>query len=175
MSTSAPTTAPTTAATRWPFIAALSLFGTFKNLKMTSSGSTDIYPGTNTLSFYHASYKSPYLVLLPSEQCTNIASSSTSEAVQECNGYEPLPSTITKLALKAFQKYDYPPYQTSGTGGSEGGIPFIDFGNKIIEDGAFIDPALLASQSHLQIAQSLSDPVANPGQTILTARTTTRR
>jgi thiol-disulfide isomerase/thioredoxin len=158
---------PYCGATRWPLTVALSRFGTFKNLKMTSSSSSDVDPSTNTLSYYKSSYKSPYIVFLPTEQCTNIASSSDSEAVRACNGYEPLPGPFSKLAIKTFKKYDFAPFQTGGTNGNSGGIPFIDFGNKVIEDGAFIDPAILSGQSHLQIAQSLSDPVANPGQTIL--------
>jgi len=158
---------PYCAATRWPLTVALARFGTFKNLKITESGpSPEIYPSTNTLSYYHSSYTSRYISFLATEQCTNIPSSSTSTAVQECNGYLPL-ETLKGTSLKTFAKYDFPPYQTST---NKGGIPFLDIGNKLIEDGAFIDPTDLAGYTHAQIAQSLSNnPTATPANTILIA------
>jgi thiol-disulfide isomerase/thioredoxin len=158
---------PYCAATRWPLAVALARFGTFKNLKITASGlaSTEPYKGTNTLSFYKVTYKSPYIAFSSTEQCTDIESTSTSNAVAACSGYEPL-ENLTGTPLKVFAKYDYPPYQTSA---NEGGIPFIDFGNKLIEDGAFIDPTILAGYNHVEIAQSLSNPTAAPANTILVA------
>jgi len=156
---------PYCAATRWPLAVALARFGTFKNLKITASGqaSTEPYPGTKTLSFYKATYTSPYIAFSATEQCTDIVSSSTSTAVEDCNGYLPL-ENLTGTAFKTFAKYDFSPYQTSA---NSGGIPFIDFGNRFVEDGAFIDPTALGGYSHAQIAQSLNNPVASPGQTIL--------
>jgi hypothetical protein len=61
-------------------------------------------------------------------------------------------------------KYDVPPYVPSA---NEGSIPFVDFANKIIEDGAFMDPSILAGFTHVQIAQSLANPDAQPAQPIL--------
>ena len=158
---------PYCAATRWPLTVALARFGTFKHLKITSSGpSPEVYPSTNTLSFYGSSYTSPYISFLPTEQCTDIPSSSTSTAVQECNGYLPL-ENLTGTSLKTFTKYDFPPFQTTA---NKGGIPFVDLGNKVVEDGAFIDPTVLAGYSHAQIAQSLiNNPTAAPASTILVA------
>ena len=43
----------------------------------------------------------------------------------------------------------------------------MDFGNKFMEDGAFMDPSILDGLTHVQIAQSLSNPVASPSQPIL--------
>ena len=43
----------------------------------------------------------------------------------------------------------------------------MDFGNKFFEDGAFMDPSILAGFTHVQIAQSLGNPVASPAQPIL--------
>ncbi len=156
---------PYCAASRWPLAVALSRFGTFKKLSITESGkaSTEPYPSTPTLSFYGSSFTSPYVAFLPTEQCTDIISSSTAKAVQECNGYEPL-QTFSPLAHKVFFKYDFPPYISSS---NEGGIPFVDFGNKLLEDGAFMDPSILAGFTHLQIAQSLGNPIASPAQPIL--------
>ena len=85
----------------------------------------------------------------------------------ECNGYVPL-ENMTPANGKLFDKYDYPPYVPS-TGLSPGGIPFIDFGNQIHEDGAFIIPTILGGFSQLQVAESLGNPTALPGQAILVA------
>jgi hypothetical protein len=156
---------PFCAATRWPLAVALARFGTFKNLKITSSGLGDEYPGTNTLSFYHTSYTSPYIAFLASEQCTDVEATVQTAATEACFGYEPLQS-MSATAGKVFAKYDGTPYQTST---NAGGIPFIDFGNHLIEDGAFMDPTILGGYTHAQIAASLSNPSAAPGQTILDA------
>jgi uncharacterized protein DUF929 len=156
---------PYCAATRWPLAIALARFGTFKNLKITASGLADVYPGTNTLSFYKASYSSPYVAFDATEQCSDIESTSNSQAVLSCSGYKPLEPMSSKV-LKIFSNYDGSKYQTTQ---GEDGIPFIDFGNRLIEDGTFINPPILAGFSHDQIAESLvSNPTAAPAQTILT-------
>ena len=156
---------PYCAASRWPLTVALARFGTFKNLRITESGraTNEIYPGTPTLSYYHATYTSPYISFMATEQCTDIVSSSSSAAVQECQGYEPL-EPMTASIHKLFFKYDFPPFVSSS---NEGGIPFVDFANKFTEEGAFMDPSILDGLTHLQIAQSLSNPVASPSQSIL--------
>ncbi|TME45316.1 MAG: DUF929 domain-containing protein [Chloroflexi bacterium] len=43
---------PYCAAERWAMVVALSHFGTFAGLRLTTSSSTDVYPDTHTLSFY---------------------------------------------------------------------------------------------------------------------------
>lgn len=158
---------PYCAASRWPLTVALGRFGSFKNLKITESGTAtgEPYPKTNTLSYYRSTYSSPYISFLPVEQCSDYVapSSDTSTAVQDCNGYEPLES-LTGLAKKSFLKYDFAPTQSSA---NAGGIPYIDFANKWVEDGAFMDPTALGGYSWGQIGVSLSNPVASPGQPIL--------
>jgi len=157
---------PYCAATRWPLAIALARFGSFKGLHITVSGATpEIYPSTATLSFFGSTYTSAYIVFLPTEQCTNIASFSTSTAVEDCNGYKPL-QTLSSLARKILLKYDFPPYVSSTY---EGGIPFVDLGGKFLESGTFIGPSILAGFTHVQIAQSLGDPNAEPARTILVA------
>jgi hypothetical protein len=154
---------PECAATRWPFAVALSRFGTFKGLRITVSSATDNPASVNTLSFYGSTYKSPYIAFLPDEMCSDIPSSSTSVGVLDCNGYKPL-QPLSGTTRKLFDKYDYAPYET---GQSEDGIPFIDFANKFIEDGATMDPTILNGLTQVQIAQSLGNPIASPAQTIL--------
>jgi hypothetical protein len=156
---------PYCAAARWPLAIALSRFGSFKKLDITESGraTNEVYPGTPSLSFYGSSYTSPYVSFLSTEQCSDLVSSSTATAVEDCNGYEPL-QTLSPLAHKIYFKYDFPPYVASS---NEGGIPFIDFGNQFLEDGAFMDPSILDGFTHVQIAQSLGNPIASPAQPIL--------
>jgi hypothetical protein len=160
---------PYCAATRWPLVVALARFGTFKGLTITKSGvgagsAAEIYPKTNTLSFHGTTYTSPYLALKAVEQCSDLIPSKTSAAVQACNGYVPL-ETLGGIPAKVFLKYNYPPFQTQA---NQGGIPFIDMGNKYSEDGAFINPAILQGLTWQQIAQSLgTNPAALPAQPIV--------
>jgi hypothetical protein len=156
---------PYCAAARWPLAVALSRFGTFKNLHITASGhgTGEIYPNTPTLTFYKSSYTSPYISFLSTEQCSDLVSSSTSTAVEDCNGYLPL-QTLSPLARKIYLKYDFPPYVPSA---DPGGIPFINFGDKVMEAGAFMDPSILDGLTHLQVAESLGNPIASPAQPIL--------
>ncbi len=157
---------PFCAATRWPLVVALARFGRFTGLKMTASGraADEDYPGTSTLSFYDVGYSSRYVSFLGTEQCSSVvANDSSSAAVMDCGGYEPL-EDLPGLAARAFYKFDFQPYQSVH---DAGGIPFIDFGNRYLENGAFLDPAILKGMSQAQIAQSLGNPTASPGRLIL--------
>lgn len=158
---------PYCAATRWPLATALSRFGTFTRLRITSSGKGpgEPDPGTNTLSFYHSSYSSRYLAFSPTEECTSVQSSSNSQAVRECNGYEPL-QTLSGRALEIFDKYDFPPYVPAS---EQGSIPFVDFGNKLIGLGAFVDPSILQGLSHTEIARDIANTASPLSRTILSA------
>jgi thiol-disulfide isomerase/thioredoxin len=156
---------PYCAATRWPLIVALARFGTFKGLHMTASSKTDIYPSTHTMSFYGSSFKSRYIAFSGTEECTDVPTTSQSLPARECNGYEPL-STITTSLAKLFNKYDFPPY-VSATPPTPGGIPFVDFANKYHEDGAIMDPTILAGLTQAQIATSMANPLSSPAQTTL--------
>ena len=62
---------PYCAAERWSLAVALSRFGTFSNLSGTHSSDSDVYPDTQTLSFYGSSYTSPYVDFQPVEEATN--------------------------------------------------------------------------------------------------------
>ncbi len=156
---------PYCGASRWPLVVALARFGTFTGLHMTASSLSDVYAGTPSLSFYGATYKSPYIAFSGTEQCTDIPSHSSSLAVRDCNGYTPLQS-LSPAVGKLFNKYDFPPY-VSPTPPTPGGIPFVDFGNLYHEDGSIMNPTILAGLKQTQIAQSFDNPVASPAQTIL--------
>jgi hypothetical protein len=59
---------PFCAAERWGMVNALSRFGKFKDLKITTSSSTDIPARISTLSFYGSKYDSPYIARTGREQ-----------------------------------------------------------------------------------------------------------
>src|SRR5262249_34190531 len=62
---------PFCAAQRWSMIVALSRFGTFSNLHLTTSAANDSYPNTNTFTFYKSTYTSPYIDFQSVETNTN--------------------------------------------------------------------------------------------------------
>jgi hypothetical protein len=137
---------PFCAAERWAMIVALSRFGTFSGLSTVHSSSTDAYPNTPTWTFYKSTYTSPYLTFTPVEQTTNIPDGN--------GGYTRL-QTATSAQLALLQKYDVPPYVTSAQAGS---IPFIDYGNKYVDNGANYIPVVLSGLSWSAIANDLSNP-----------------
>jgi hypothetical protein len=133
---------PYCATERWAMVNAFSRFGTFKNLKITTSSSNDVDANTPTFSFYGSTYTSPYI---------------TFEAVEtEDNKQKPLevPSAEQSALVS---KYDVAPY-VSGSSTSGGTIPFIDFANEYIISGATYDVGVLQGNTHAQIAAALSDP-----------------
>jgi Domain of unknown function (DUF929) len=136
---------PYCAAERWAVVVALSRFGTFTNLGQTHSSSTDVYPNTATLSFHGASYTSDHLVFQGVETQSNQPSG---------NGYAPL-DTPTAQQQQLVQKFDAPPYVSSG---SSGAIPFLDLANQALVSGASFSPELLAGKTAEQIASALSNP-----------------
>ena len=119
---------PFCAAERWAVAVALSRFGTFSNLSGTHSSSTDVYPDTQTLSFYGSHYTSPYIDFQPVEETTN---------QPEGGGYATLQvPTAAQNAL--LSRYDVAPYASE-----PGSIPFVDIGNRYVISGASYSPAVL--------------------------------
>jgi hypothetical protein len=137
---------PFCAAERWAMVIALSRFGTFSNLGVTHSDTSDVYPNTNTLTFYKSSYSSNYLVFSPVEE-----TDPNKNTLQTPNGAE--------QAL--LSKYDSPPYVSS-----QGSIPFVDIGNKYLISGASYSPKVLQGKSWSQIASALSNPSSPIAQAV---------
>lgn len=115
---------PYCAMMRWSLVAALSRFGTFSGLKVSSSASTD--GNIPTFSFFNSTFTSPYLVFSPYEfEDRNQA------ALQSVPNY----------ANQLYSTYD-------GTGStptkfdSSPGIPFLDIANKYVVAG---DPAFFGT------------------------------
>jgi hypothetical protein len=147
---------PYCAMTRWSIVAALSRFGTFKNLKMTSSANSD--GNIPTFSFLRSTYTSPYFVFTPYESLD-----------RNQNTLQATPSWATAL----YTKYDGNE-QTAAPAApfnpGRVGIPFFDFGNKLISSGApgFLNPvydaltgggpASTTAAAAAIIANSMHDP-----------------
>jgi hypothetical protein len=136
---------PYCAAERWALAVALSRFGTFSNLSGTHSSDSDVFPDTQTLSFYGSSYTSPYIDFQPVEETTNQAAG---------DGYQTLQTpTAAQSALVA--KYD-----------PQGSIPFLDIANRYLITGASFSPQVLQGLSRSQIAADLSNPDSAVAQAI---------
>lgn len=133
---------PYCATERWAMVTALARFGTFSNLKVTHSSSTDVYPNTQTFSFHGSTFTSPYLTFTPVEQYSN---------QKQGTGYATL-DPLTDQENSLMNTYDAPPYTTEA-----GSIPFIDFGGKFLVISATYSPQVLQGQSLQQIADSLTN------------------
>lgn len=127
---------PFCAAQRWAMVAALSRFGSFSNLKMTTSAAEDAYPNTPTFSFYGSTYTSEYLAFTAVETNTN---------KRQGSGYEPLEEPTEAQIAVAVES-------------GQSGIPFLAFGGKFYLSGASFDPSLLSKRGAPEIAQLLADP-----------------
>jgi hypothetical protein len=136
---------PYCATERWPLTIALSRFGTFTGLQATHSSSSDVYPSTQTLSYYGASYTSPYINFTSVEMQTNQPDGSSYTTLQ----------TPTTAEENLLDTYDTAPYTTQ-----PGSIPFVDFGNRYILSGASYNPQILQGKSASEIANALSDPTS---------------
>jgi len=122
---------PYCAAERWAMAVALSRFGTFSPLRGIHSSSTDVYPNTATLTFYHAKYTSNYLVFTPVEN----------EDINHALLQKPTPAQQA-----VWNKYD-----------PTNGYPFINFGNRYIA-GTTYNPQVLHGLTWSQIASDLHNP-----------------
>ena len=140
---------PFCAAERWALTVALSHFGTWSQLGITNSSATDVYPGTATLSFRSARYRSAELTLSTTELTDNV-------------GHPLQPQTQLDAGLIA--SYDVPPYVNSVD--QSGAVPFLDIGNRFILAGAQYDPQVLAGLSAAQIAGQLSNPSSPVAQAV---------
>ena len=144
---------PYCAAERWSMIVALSRFGTFSGLatvhsaSVNGAGGTEPYPNTATWTFAKSTYTSKYVTFTPVETQTNVPDKTTGT-------YTNL-QTPTSAQQALLTKYDAPPFVPAG---SNGAIPFLDFGNKYIVAGASYNPQVLAGLSWSTIAADLSNP-----------------
>ncbi|HEU5347020.1 MAG TPA: DUF929 family protein [Ktedonobacterales bacterium] len=140
---------PFCAAERWSLVMALSRFGTFKDLTLMQSSSTDTYPNTSTFTFHGASYTSQYIDFQGVE-------------TQDRDGKDLDKLTSAQQAI--FDKYDAPPYIDAQYKGS---IPFLSVGNQYVEISAGFIPDQMQGLTWQQIADKLNDPNNSITQSIV--------
>lgn len=140
---------PYCAAERWSLVMALSRFGTFKDLHLMQSSSTDVYPNTSTFSFDKSSYTSQYIDFQAVE-------------TQDRNG-QPL-GKLSDAQQAIFDTYDGPPYIDAKYKGS---IPFLSVANQYIEISAGFIPDQMEGLTWQQIADKLTDPNDSITQSIV--------
>jgi hypothetical protein len=139
---------PYCAAQRWALVVALSRFGTFTGLGLAQSASDDVYPSTDTFTFAHATYTSPYLTFTPAE-------------LQDEKRNTLQTPTATQQQL--INVYDAPPYVPAN---AAGGLPFLDLGGRYVLSGASYNPQTLAGMDWTQIAAALSNPSSPVAQAV---------
>ncbi|MGO8947137.1 MAG: DUF929 family protein [Ktedonobacterales bacterium] len=134
---------PYCAAERWSMVIALNRFGSFSNLHIISSSSSDVYPNTPTFTFYQSTYTSPYVDFQPVE-------------IYDRNDPPQPLQTMTAAQSQLFRKYD-----------SSTGLPFMDFGNQYIAIGPSYSNDVLTDQDWHSIAKLLNDPSSPVTQSIV--------
>ena len=142
------------ASARWPLVVALSRFGTFTDLRVTTSTALDGNPNTRSFSFYGSTYTSPYITFEAVEQFTNIPVGT---------GYTRL-DTMTPDQQQLFDKFDKPPYVDPS---SRGSLPFVDFANQYSIVGAPFSPAVLRGLNADSIAVALFDPTTDVAKGVI--------
>ncbi|MFI5273911.1 MAG: DUF929 family protein [Ktedonobacterales bacterium] len=138
---------PHCAAERWAVVVALSRFGTFSNLHLIKSISTDTPANIPSFTFYKSTYTSQYLTF------------STVETEDRSGATLEQPTAQQK---QLFAAYDVPPYATTANS-----IPFLDIGNQYIQVGEGFPSTLLATATWQSIASALGTPSTPEAQAIL--------
>ncbi|MGH2892933.1 MAG: DUF929 family protein, partial [Solirubrobacteraceae bacterium] len=135
---------PFCAVQRWGMIVALSQFGTFSNLHLMQSVTTD-RPAIRTFTFFDSSYQSRYLSFEPVEALSNVRRGMRFAPLQR-------PSHSQNALLSRFDR--------------AGQTPFIDVAGRFTRVDSTVRPGLLKGKSWAQIASSLRRPTSIPAQAI---------
>jgi hypothetical protein len=129
---------------RWGMIVALAQFGTFRNLQLMQSTSSE-RPQVRTFTFFGSSYRSRYISFRPVEVWSNVARGFGFAHLQRLTGPE--------HAL--VNRFDPP-----------GVTPFIDVGGLFTTFNSTVLPPLIARLSWTEIVRSLSHPNSIPAEAI---------
>jgi hypothetical protein len=128
---------PFCAAERWAVVQALSRFGTFSDLDLTTSASADVHPNTPTFTFHGATYASKWLAFTGKELYTN---------EEHGDGYAPL-DTLTAEEQRLFGRHSQ-------------AYPWIDIAGRYSISGATYDPSVLHGLTAREISNAMSDPTS---------------
>jgi hypothetical protein len=138
------------AAERWALVAALGRFGTFENVKLTTSAATSNHPNTATFSFSGARYRSDYLAF---------------EAVERHDRQHRPLQRLTDEQRRVFSRYDRPAF----TGRPTGSLPFLDIGGRFLLSGAQFDPGVVSDQDAGEIASAVQRPATDQAMAVIGA------
>ena len=141
---------PYCAATRWAIALALMRFGNFSSLSYMTSSASDAYPNTPTFTFYNSTYSSSIINFVSVELYTNKVSNQTN--------YYAILQTPAQWENKTMAKY-----------GTSGSIPFIDFGNMSVQQGAPYSPGLIYRDTWPQIISQLGNANSSISQSVIGA------
>ena len=125
---------PYCAAERWSMVMALSRFGTISNLTLSASTGSDVYPNTPTFTFVGSSYSSNYIDF------------------QSVEGEDRDQNTLQTPTTQQQQylNFNNTPYIKDGNG-----IPFLNFANQYVTNGAGYSPGVLDSLTWQDIATKI--------------------
>jgi hypothetical protein len=143
------------AAERWAIVNALSRFGSFANLRLTSSTTDDTFPATPSFSFHGASYTSKFVALQTVELSGN---------TRDITGSFPRLETVTKQQQNIAASLDRPPYAPE-----RGSIPFLVIAGRFVLFSSQYQPGALQGLDAGQVAKALGNLSSPPAQGIFGA------
>jgi hypothetical protein len=149
--------APFCASERWAVVAALSRFGTFRDLGIIESSPTDVFPSTPSLTFLRATFSSRYIAFKSDEYYGNKVSK---------NGNYVILQPLTPEERHLVETYDRSTFFPATLAVGENGFPFVDIGNKFLSLNEF-SPAILAGLTAAEVAEGLSDPATPVTQPVV--------
>jgi hypothetical protein len=142
--------APYAAAERWPLVLALSRFGTFHQLGLMQSSSTNAFADLSTFTFYDDSYSSKYVVLKSVERYSSLD-----------------PTGARYLSLQVPDARESAAVASYGQGVNT--FPLLDVANRYVLNGSGFTPAVLVGLTQDQIAGDLTSPLSPLTQAVVSA------
>jgi len=128
---------PFCATQRWPMVAALSRFGTFKGLRYARSSASDTPKDINSFSFSGVTYTSSYLSFTPFETTD-----------RNHKSLDTVPAADGTLVNALDNQPTLPQGATTGT------IPFVDIANRWVLAGASYNATDLQGKTWAEIASA---------------------
>ena len=138
---------PFCAALRWPLVLTLLRFGDLRGLRFMRSSPTDVFADPPTLSFYHARYAAPAVILRAYETATRFGAP-----------LQRVPHAVNEL----FDAYDAPPFTEDA-----GAIPFLYLNGLYVVSGSPVSPGLFDGKTWGDIARALGDPRSKMYRTVM--------
>lgn len=145
---------PYCAGQRWPLVVALSHFGQFRDLKLSASSPSDVYPNTPTFSFRGATYTSQYIKLEAVETAGRVAA----------GGRYPTLETPTADQNALLRTFDAPPYVPAQNAGA---IPFLLINQRYLWVGSSLPIDQLQGKTWQSIAGGLATARDSTSQGII--------